>query len=179
MTSVRVNNEVSYMSVYVIFAVLVVGVGPELALGNLGKEVLVIALAATSLALIGIWIKLIQTRRQCEVDVLGNRVTIHSVSPFFLETHRHHQLDQFGSVRSYITPGRFPRNRVELVTKGGGEALLVAWFQPSNGARSFWSIPTEAESPKAALIRRNLASQCGLADEGFQGTKMVGAQIRE
>jgi hypothetical protein len=177
MTSIRANSEVSYISVYMILAVLVIAIGPELALGSLSKELLATSAVLIALAGLFYWVKLIQRHRLCEITVLTNQVTIHSVSPLFSPRQKHYPLEQFGSVRSYISLGRFPRNRVELVTKAGGEALLVAWFVPSNGARSFWSVPAEAESPKAALIRKTIADQCGLIDPGFQGTKMVGAEI--
>jgi hypothetical protein len=177
MPSVRANNEVSYISVYAILAVLAFATVPELALGGLSKELLVASVVLVALAALVYWVKLVQRHRWCEIAPHANQVTVHSVSPFFSARKQHYPLSQFGSVRSYITPGRFARNRVELVSKAGGEALLVAWFAPSNGARSFWSTPTEAESPKAASVREAIANQCALVDNGFLGTKLVGAQI--
>lgn len=177
MPSIRATNEVSYMSVYAILAVLAFITVPELALGSLSKELLVASAVLATLAAVAYWVKLVQQHRWCEITPHANQVTVHSVSPFFSARKQQYPLSQFGSVRSYITPGRFPRNRVELVTKAGGEALLVAWFTPSNGARSFWSMPTEAENPKAASARDAIANQCALVNSGFLGTKLVGAQI--
>jgi hypothetical protein len=177
MATLRANNEVSYLSVYVTLAVSVFGTVRALALGELSNGQL--ALSVTFIALAGIfyWVKLIQQHCWCEITTYANQVTVHSVSPFFSPQQQHYPLSQFGSVRSYLTLSRFPSNRVELVTKAGGEALLVAWFEPSNGARSFWSMPTEAESTKAALLREAIAKQFGLIDQGFLGTKLVGTQI--
>jgi hypothetical protein len=177
MQSIRATNEVSYMSVYAILAVLAFVAVPELALGSQSKELLVASAVLATLAAIAYWVKLVQQQRWCEITPHANQVTVHSVSPFFSARKQQYPLSQFGSVRSYITPGRFPRNRVELVTKAGGEALLVAWFTPSNGARSFWSIPTEAENPKAASARNAIANQCALVNSGFLGTRLVGAQL--
>jgi len=177
MPSIRANNELSYISVYAILAVVAFITVPELALGNLSKELLVASMVFVALAALVYWVKLVQRHRWCEIAPHANQVTVHSVSPFLAPREQHYPLSEFGSVRSYIAPGRFARNRVELVTKAGGEALLVAWFAPSNGARSFWSMPTEAENPKAASLREAIAKQCGLIDSGFLGTKLVGAQI--
>jgi hypothetical protein len=179
MTSIRASSEISYISVYTILVVLVIATGPELALGSLSNELLATSAVLIAVAVLFYWVKHIQRRRLCEITVLANQVTIHSVSPLFTRRQKHYPLEQFGTVQSYISPGRFSRNRVELVTKTGGEALLVAWFVPSNEARSFWSMPSEAESPKAALIRKTIADQCGLIDLGFQGTKMVGPEVGE
>lgn len=177
MTPIRANNEVSYISVYAILAVLAFATVPELALGGLSNELLAASAILGTLAGLVYWVKLIQRGRWCEIAVHVNQVTVHSVSLFLSPRQQHYPLSQFSAVRSYITSGRFARNRVELVTKAGGEALLVAWFAPSNGARSFWSMPTEAESPKAALVRVSIANQCGLIDHGFLGTRLVGAEI--
>lgn len=177
MAPVCARNEVSYVSVYSILAFLVFALAPDLAMGSLSKKLLATSAVFISLAGLLYWVKLIQRHRLCEITMLANQVTIHSISPVFLPRHKYYPLDQFGYVRSFITPGSFPCNRVELVTKAGGEALLVAWFVPSNSARSFWSLPTVTESPKAALTRKAISNQCGLIDHGFQGRKMVGAEI--
>ena len=177
MTPIRANNEVSYISVYAILAVLAIKTVPELVQGGLSNRHLTASAILVTLVSLVYWVKLIQRSRWCEIAVNANQVTVHSVSLFFSPRQRHYPLSQFGSVRSYITLGRFTTNRVELVTQDGGEALLVACFVPSNGARSFWSIPTEAESFKAALVRESIATQCGIIDHGFLGTRLVGAEI--
>lgn len=80
-------------------------------------------------------------------------------------------------MRSYTTIGRFTKNHVELVTKSGGEALIVAAFVPGINAQSFWSVPTEVESVKARYLRKEISSRCELIDQGFLGSKTVGALL--
>lgn len=74
---------------------------------------------------------------------------------------------------------RSPINRVEHVTKDGGEALLVAVFNPSNVAPSFISLPKEDENKSAEHLRQKIAFRIGVVDRGFLGNTMFGAQLKD
>lgn len=174
---IHARSQVSYLLLYMLIGALVLEALRAIALGELTKSVLVIASILTLVTLVSWWIKAVQSRRWIEIDPQTRQVTIHAVSAFFSPIQNHYPLNQFSSVRSYMTIGRFPKNHVELVTKSGGEALIVAVFFPGIKAPSFWSVPTEVESAKAMHLRREISSRCGLIDGGFLGSKMVGALL--
>jgi hypothetical protein len=130
-------------------------------------------------ALVAIWVKSVQAKRSVEIDAALNTVSIHSVSALFRPGIRRYPLDKFGSVRSYVTSGRYAKVVVELVTKPGGEALFVAAFPPDNGAKSFWSMSTEAENTEAASLRQAISAYAGVKDHGFLNTRLVGALLND
>jgi hypothetical protein len=174
---IQARDQVSYVLVYMLIGALMLEALRAIALGELTKNSMVTATLFAVTALVSGWIKAVQSRRRVEIDPQTGHVTIYFVSAFFSSTQIRYPLEQFGSVRSYITIGRFPKNYVELVTRNGGEALIVAAFAPTNGASSFWSFPTDTESAKAMHLRKEISSQCGLIDGGFLGSRMVGALI--
>lgn len=85
----------------------------------------------------------------------------------------------FGSDQSYILQARSPINRVEPVTKNGGEAWLVAVLNPSNAASSFISLPKEGENKNAEHLRQEIAFRIGVAGRGFLGNTMFAAQLKD
>lgn len=174
---IHARSQVSYILLYVLIGALVLEAFRFFALGELTKSALGIASILVLVILVSWWIKAVQSRRRIEIDPQTRQVTIHAVSAFLSPVQNHYPLDQFGSVRSYTTIGRFPKNHVELVTKSGGEALIAASFFPGINALSFWSVPTEVESVMARHLRTEISSRCGLIDEGFLGSKMVGALL--
>lgn len=126
-----------------------------------------------------IYSKIIQFSRSVQIDALGQSILETRKNWLFLSRYRTYALSQFKYVVSYIQPGRIPVNRVELVTKAGGESLLVATFDPSNRSpNSFWSVPVEEESEQAMDLRANLAQRFGFVDQGFVGRRWEGARVR-
>ncbi|WP_436074553.1 hypothetical protein [Acidovorax delafieldii] len=176
---IHARDQVSYISVYLLLGPLVWVVARSIVLEDFNKGQYTAASLLAFLAILSGWTKARQSCRRTEIDAQGKQVTIHSVSPLFSPIQHRYPLEQFGSVRSYITLGRFPQNLVELVTQSGGEALLVAAFSPRGGAPTFWSMPTETENVKAMRLRQTISDQCGLVDQGFLSPRMVGALIKD
>lgn len=179
MAPIRVHAANSYFSAYLLLGFLVATSAGAL----VGHEVDPAKLGAASvlgcLGFVALWVKSVQGKRWVEIDASRNQVSIRTVSPFFSPRTIHYPLSTFGAIRSYITVGRYPRNLVELVTQSGGEALLVAVLPPSNGAKSFWSMPSETENSQAATLRQQIAAYASLMDQGFLGSRLTGAQLKD
>jgi hypothetical protein len=133
-------------------------------------------LAMLSLIAFCIWIEVVRGRRTAVVDGENGRVLIQTVSLLLRQKTTTFALSEFGSVRSYITPGRGSKNVVELVTVAGGEALLLAWFYPGVDKRKLF-FPGETESIKAKNLRTDISKVAGLRDDGFLSVRWVGKQI--
>jgi lysylphosphatidylglycerol synthetase-like protein (DUF2156 family) len=119
----------------------------------------------------------VRDSRSVQIDLQSNNIIVQFRSfRFAVKTHTY-PLSQFESVVSYVTPARFPRNFVELVTHAGGESLFLVRFQPSSAAKSFWSTPREGEAPKAEALRKTLAEALKLQDKGFLGVRWPGAYV--
>jgi hypothetical protein len=177
MASIRANCQVSYASVYVPLLFVAVIISTALSTGKLDKSIYYFSTILGTLAAWALWIKSVQRQRYVEFSPSQMQASVHTSSLLFSRSIKKYPLEGFGTVRSYVTIGRFPKNRVELVTKQGGESLLVASFIPRSGARSFWSLPTAAENIEATELRNALSSQFGFTNQGFLGVKAVGAQL--
>ena len=174
-TPITVKSHLSFVTVYYLLGMAVFG----LLMGLLRTEYLVIAVISAGIGLILFWDKLIANQRKVTLDASGGQVTISRVSAFFKPKQCSYPLEMFGSVQSYILQGKSPDNRVELVTKTGGEALLLALFEPANVAPSFFSFPKDGENKSAERLRQEIAVQLGLLDRGFLGNRMFGAQLKD
>lgn len=177
MNNLTVRQRTSYLSVYILSGAFLISLLGALPIEDAVPMKWLIPSIFVSLILLSLWVKSVQSQRQVEFLPSEQRVVVHTVSPLFRPRKSLYDLNQFGSVISYVAPARFSVNRVELVTSTGGEALLIAWFDPANGARSFLALPTEAESPEAARLRGEIARQTGLLDGGYLGARLPGAQI--
>ncbi|MPT10886.1 MULTISPECIES: hypothetical protein [Comamonas] len=170
-----VKSQLSLATVYLSLGMVVFG----LLLAFFDTKYLFISVVFGGVGLISLWGKVIANRRQVNLDAAAGQVTISRVSALFRPKQRTYPLEMFGSVQSYILQGKFPINRVELVTKAGGEALMVAQFAPANFAPSFFSFPADGENKCAASLRQEIAVQLGLLDRGFLGNRMFGAQLKD
>ena len=172
---ITVKNQRSFLTVYFSWGMALFG----LLLGFFDPKGLVMAAVFAGLGSLLLWDKVIANRRRVTLDAAKGQVTISRVSAFFKPKQRSYPLDMFGSVQSYILQGKSPVNRVELLTKTGGEALLLALYQPANVAPSFFSVPADGENKSATLLRQEIAAQLGLLDRGFLGNRMFGAQLKD
>lgn len=172
---ITVNNQLSFLTVYMCWCVAVFG----LLLGLFEPKGLIVSAVFAGVGLILFWDKVIANRRRVTLDAASSQVIISSVSAFFKPKQRVYPLELFGSVQSYIQQGKSPVNRVELVTKTGGQALLLALFKPANAAPSFFSFPAQGENKNAERLRQEIAVHLGLADRGFLGNRMFGAQLKD
>ena len=172
---ITVKNQRSFLTVYFSWGMALFG----LLLGFFDPKGLVMAAVFAGLGSLLLWDKVIANRRRVTLDAAKGQVTISRVSAFFKPKQRVYPLELFGSVQSYIEQGKFPINRLEIVTKTGGEALLLALFEPSNVASSFFSVPKDGENKSAERLRQKIAVQLGLLDRGFLGNRMFGAQLKD
>lgn len=106
----------------------------------------------------GGWSQAIERLRRCEIDPANRKVTVHTLTMWFAPKVQSYSLDQFGAVRSYLVGHKRVDCHVELVTKPGGEGLLLATFPPNSTSTSFWSIPKDSASHRA-----NVATKGGRA----------------
>jgi hypothetical protein len=145
------------------------------------------SVAASTAALVGtfgaFWVILtylefIKYSRYVEIDLVKNRLSVTQRSLLFMKRTSTYNLNQFGSVISYIDFGKVPKNHIELITKAGGESVLIAYFPPSSRNSSFWSFLKEHESESGESLRKELAALLSLQDAGFKGYRMVGAQLK-
>jgi hypothetical protein len=125
----------------------------------------------------GGWSQAIERLRRCEIDPANRKVMVHTVTMWFAPKVQSYSLDQFGAVRSYLVGHKRVDCHVELVTKPGGEGLLLATFPPSSTSTSFWSMPKESEPATAQTLRQTVAEHCGLKDLGFVNRRGIGAQL--
>ena len=172
---ITVKNQRSFLTVYFFWGMALFG----LLLGFFDPKGFVMAAVFAGLGSLVLWDKVIANQRRVTLDAAKGQVTISRVSAFFKPKHRVYPLELFGSVQSYIVQGKFPINRLEIVTKTGGEALLLALFEPSNVASSFFSLPKDGENKGAERLRQKIAVQLGLLDRGFLGSRMFGAQLKD
>ena len=175
LTPITAKSQLSFVTVYLSLGMIIVG----LLLGFFDAKYLIVAAVFGGIGLFSLWSKVIAGRREVTLDAAAGQVTISRVSAFFRPKRRSYPLEMFGSVQSYILQGKFPINRVELVTRTGGEALMVALFEPANAAPSFFSLPADGENKSAGRLRQEIAGQLGLLDRGFLGNRMFGAQIKD
>lgn len=145
--------------------------------GEWHKVPLIIGGVFLLVPIFGGWSHAIERRRWCEIDPANQRVTVHTVTMWFAPKVQSYSLDRFGAVRSYLTGHKRVDCCVELVTKPGGEGLLLATFPPSSTSTSFWSTPKDSEPATAQTLRKRVAEQCGLEDQGFFGSRWPGAQL--
>lgn len=179
MTAIRIQHKSSYISAYILFTFIVLLAIKSLLSQSVEDADIFVSSVMFALGIVSWWVKFVQAKRWVEVDVARQKVVAHTKSLFFRSRISEYPLERFSSVRSYIAPGRYPMNQVELVTRAGGEALEVASMQPVSIAKSFWSTPIESESKEAATLRKEIATHASLVDLGFLGTRMVGAQIKK
>ena len=144
---------------------------------GLNRNALVIAcMCLMTSALLG-WMDWIRRQEISEFTAAGNLV-IRRRGWFARPTTSTFELDQFGEIRSYLTAGADPINRLELVTVSGGEAVLIATRLPGSAHSSFWSLAGQSlENPEIRNLRTELALEWALTDVGFQGVKWVGKLI--
>lgn len=172
---IAVKNQCSFLTVYFSLGMAIFG----LLLGFFDSKGLVMAAVFAGFGSLLLWDKVVANRRRVTLDAAKGQVIISRVSVFFKPKQRVYPLELFGSVQSYILPGKTSVNRVELITKTGGEALLLALFEPSNLAPSFFSFPKDGENKDAECLRQEIAVQLGLLDRGFLGNQMFGAQLKD
>ncbi len=177
MTTIRIKHKSSYVTAYVFLTFIAILLIKSILNETIEKADLFVIYVAGCMAAISWWVKFTQAKRWIEIDATLNKVVVHRKSVLFVSKITEHPLDEFSAVRSFITPGRHPMNQVELVTKSGGEALEVASLQPASIAKSFFSVPVDSENNEAAALRTEIAYHTNLADHGFLGTRMIGAQI--
>ncbi|MFV0665719.1 hypothetical protein [Denitromonas sp.] len=123
------------------------------------------------------WHTAVRNRRSIEFNIDQNQVIERSVDSLLRHRIRTFALSEFGKVVSYIEPTaqpHTPRNRVELVTHSGGEALLLAVFSPIQTKKKISM--SYAESPGAASLRQQISSSLPIADGGHLGYRWIGAQ---
>lgn len=123
------------------------------------------------------WSLSVQRQRSVEIDTAKGLIVVKGVTVLFRPKCTTYKLSQFGSIVSYITRSRFPKNRVELVETTGGTALLLATFTPDSSAKSFFSIPVEIEAQEAGHLRASIAQACHVKDRGFIGSRFIGHQV--
>lgn len=123
----------------------------------------------------------LRNARFVEIDAAQNSIVVNGRTWINRERQKTYELGQFRFVISYISPGRNPENRVELLTHTAGEALCLVIFpvRASDKFSSRWTFkPHWHESPQATLVRERLATEFHLEDRGFSGSRWPGAQVR-
>lgn len=177
MKHLQIRQKASYLTAFVAIAFLLITLPLGLPI-DLDSGSWILPAAWVGLIFLSFWGGLVRSRRCVEFVVPERKVKVRSVSLLFRPQTRVYEMDQFGTVISYVTQGKFPMNRLELLTTSGAESLLVSAFPPANGVRSFWSLPSEVESSEAARFRKEIAEATGLRDGGFLGKRLAGAQLR-
>jgi len=123
------------------------------------------------------WVELVRSGDRVDLDVGQKRLILQKRTVLLVTKVSEYSIDRFSGVRSYITPGRTPSNIVELVTKQGGEGVVVAYMEPGKAAESFFSVSAGCENMEAYLLRKQIAEKAGLVDLGYVGKRMIGAQL--
>lgn len=177
MHRLAVSQPRNFLAPVVAAVFLPIGLLKVLPLDGIRLSQLAFPLAILLYIFIRVWVEVVRGRRVAEIDAESGRVLIHSVSLLLRQKTSSFALTEFGSVRSYMTPGEFSKNVLELVTTAGGEALLLAWFNPGADKRK-WLIPGEIESSEATKLRASISNEFGLRDDGFLGVRWVGKQIK-
>lgn len=174
-----IEQKSSYLAVHILLALSAASSVKLLLGGATSPADIMVPATVCAVAVVGAWANFIKSKRSIEIDIESRAVTIHKTSALLRPKRIEYPLDRFGSVRSYMTAGRYPKSVVELVTKEGGRALMVAFFEPDSKAKSFMSIPAEVENKEAAALREKIASLTNLRDSGYLGEQYVGAQMKE
>lgn len=170
-----IKSENSLLAVYICLGATVFG----LVIGFWDRKLILMAWVFAAISLVLFWAHWIASQRRVSLDKANGQVQICSSSLLFKPRTKSYPLELFGTVQSYLTVGKHPSNRVELVSRTGGEALLLACFEPASTARSFWSFPSVGESHHAQSLRQSVAEQFGLLDRGFLGGRAEGAQLKD
>ena len=178
MAPIRVKSQIPCWPLVMsaLFPVVFVGLN-YLHRGEWHKVPLIIGAIFLLVPIFGGWSQAIERLRRCEIDPANRKVTVHTLTMWFAPKVQSYSLDQFGAVRSYLVGHKRVDCHVELVTKPGGEGLLLATFPPNSTSTSFWSIPKDSEPATAQTLRQRVAGQCGLEDQGFLGRRWPGAQL--
>lgn len=139
-------------------------------------EMKLFLLFAVLTCLVG-FIELVFRDRRLEINTEAGQIVFTRPAIPFMGRTVSYPLADFSSVRSYWTPGRLSENLVELVTRSGGEALLVARYGGVRQSKGFLFIAAGDEHPDAAALRKAIAQECGLKDDGYLGTRWRGAYV--
>jgi hypothetical protein len=122
------------------------------------------------------WGQYTNTRRKVLINKTTNEVIVYEITFFGRNITKSYSLNQFSSVRSFISPGKGAVNIVELATTGGYFGLELSSFLPSSGG-PFFSILNEVENPKAEALRIAVCEITGLTNLGFVGHKFFSCPI--
>ena len=129
------------------------------------------------LLLASVWVQAVAGQRSVRVLRESGNVEVTWRTAAFRPRRAQFPLHMFSSVVSYNQPGRYPRTRVELVAASGAQALLVASYPAGSVAKSFWSLPRDAEADAARSARLSVARASGLVDAGVLGNRLPGVQL--
>ncbi len=124
---------------------------------------LAFACMALLFVIVRIWVEVVRGYREVEIDTERAQVVVRSVSAFFRKREKCMPLSEFCEVRSYLTGGRFSKNRLELKSATSGVALVLADFPPGRNVTR-WIFPQEIESDAARFLRIRISKECGLKD---------------
>nr|WP_315204161.1 hypothetical protein [uncultured Albidiferax sp.] len=134
-----------------------------------------LALAAVSALLLWrLWLL-----KQVEMELTPHRtLVIHRRGMWGKTTTSTYPLEAFGAIRSFLAGNTNTVNVLELVTKAGGESVLLACREPA-GQSTFWGSAGESsENPEISNLRTALGERWGFTDHGFQGKRWPGAAVK-
>lgn len=116
------------------------------------------------------------SKRTILIDKTANIIEVSQHNLFRKQNKQTFSINQFNSIRSYISRSRFPDHIVELVTTDNNRALTLAYFQPCSN-KKFWTLITEVENPKAQILVKKIENFLPIENLGFVGHKFTTTQI--
>ncbi len=110
----------------------------------------------------------------------SQRRTVEVTDRLFLifDRKRNYQADQFTSVISYLTPDRYPLNRLELLLSNGRDGLVLLSTPPVWHRAGFLHAPHKIEHPAVHQARDVVSLTLSLQNLGFAGYRKTGPQVR-
>ncbi|MFM2112463.1 MAG: hypothetical protein RLZZ271_1123 [Pseudomonadota bacterium] len=123
------------------------------------------------------WFATALSFREVEVSLSKREVRVQTLDLLFRRKLKMFPLDSFDKVISYRVPGETPMNLLELVTRAGGESLLLVELPPQR-ISSWYSISFQyRENPEITLLREALVQTLGFIDKGYVNSRLPGARI--
>nr|WP_315225387.1 hypothetical protein [uncultured Albidiferax sp.] len=134
-----------------------------------------LALAAVSVLLLWrLWLL-----KQVEIELTPQKtLRIHRRGMWGKTTAAAYPLETFGAIRSFLAGRTNTVSLLELVTKTGGESVLLACRAPVVQSAFWRSAEGNSENPEISQLRATLRERWGFHDHGFQGKRWPGAAVK-
>ncbi|CAM8624865.1 hypothetical protein MCEMIEM13_02986 [Comamonadaceae bacterium] len=167
----RIPQKVVRLGTFTMWVLPAFFLADALRTGSAQKEhLLAIGMSCSFWLLLSYW-EWVRAQGYLDLNAKTKLITIKTINVFGKSHCASYRVQDFRAVSSFLT---WPENRsncVELITHTGGEALVIAEFEPARIDKSFWGTPVYGESIEARNLRQLVRTDFELEDLGFEDSR--------